>query len=91
MELTAMCGYLFIPLFINMLASLSLSPLIYSGISIYTSLAMAYFLVRNLQQGLAADASDSFSAKSKVYYFLIFAGIMQFILAFCLGVWPEFS
>ena len=91
LELTATCGYLFLHLFLNILASFALTPLLFTIFSVYTCLAMSFFVVRNLQQSLIFDSSDSFATKSRVYYFLGFAGFFQFFLAFTLGVWPEFS
>ena len=88
LELTALSAYTFLGLFMNILVGIFFDKTFYYAMWGYTSLCMAWVVVRSLKSYLSVDSQSSFSAKGKIMYFLMSAAALQFLVSFFLGVCP---
>ena len=79
-EVVAICSYIFVGLFVNILIGLFFGEYGYYFSWVYNSICMAKVVVESFRSILVPGPHAN--------YFLAFAGLMQFVMSFCLGISP---
>jgi len=85
-DLLANCAYIFVGIVVNLFFFFVFGPTIYSLVTLYTSSALGWFMIKTLRSLVRTDAANPYeSSFAHRNYFIVFFAILQIALMFWLG------